>query len=81
MKFLDSLRFRIATLFRRSQMSSEMEDELRSHIQHRADDLERSGLFRAEAERVERSSARISRMFASAFACCANLPASQLSPF
>ncbi|MGC1583491.1 MAG: permease prefix domain 1-containing protein, partial [Candidatus Acidiferrales bacterium] len=54
MKFLDSLRFRIATLFRRSQMSSEMEDELRSHIQHRADDLERSGLFRAEAERRAR---------------------------
>jgi hypothetical protein len=51
MKLLDSLRFRIATLFQRSQMNAEMEDELRSHIQLRADDLERSGLPRAEAER------------------------------
>jgi predicted permease len=51
MKLLDSLRFRIATLLHRSQMNAEMEDELRSHIQHRADDLERSGLPRADAER------------------------------
>jgi predicted permease len=51
MKLLDSLRFRIATLFRRSQMSADMEDELQSHVQHRADDLERYGLSRAEAER------------------------------
>lgn len=54
MKLLDSLRFRIATLFQRSQMSAEMEEELRSHIQLRADDLERSGLTRAEAERRAR---------------------------
>jgi predicted permease len=54
MRLLDSLRFRIATLFRRSQMNAEMEDELRSHIQHRADDLERSGLSRAEADRRAR---------------------------
>ena len=44
MKLLDSLRFRIATLFQRSQMNAEMEEEPRSHTQHRADDLERSGL-------------------------------------
>jgi len=31
-----------------------MDEELRSHIQHRADDLERSGLSRAEAERRAR---------------------------
>src|ERR1700720_1654613 len=31
-----------------------MEDELRSHLQHRADDLERSGLSRPEAERRAR---------------------------
>ena len=31
-----------------------MDDELRSHIQHRADDLERSGLLRFEAERQAR---------------------------
>ncbi len=32
MKLLDSLRFRIAALFQRSQMNAEMDDELRSHI-------------------------------------------------
>ena len=54
MKLLDSLRFRVATLFHRSRLNAEMEDELRSHIQHRADDLERSGVPRAEAERRAR---------------------------
>src|SRR5271165_4417799 len=54
MKLLDSLRFRIATLFERSQLNADMEEELRSHIQHRADDLERTGLARAEAERRAR---------------------------
>lgn len=54
MRFLDSIRFRITSLFRRSQVNAEMEEELRSHIQHRADDLERSGLARAEAERRAR---------------------------
>jgi predicted permease len=54
MKLLDSIRFRIATLFRRSDINAEMEEELRSHILHRADDLERSGLGRAEAERRAR---------------------------
>ncbi|HVN82944.1 MAG TPA: ADOP family duplicated permease, partial [Terriglobia bacterium] len=38
----------------RSQTESEIEEELRSHIQHRADDLERSGLDRAQAERRAR---------------------------
>ena len=54
MRLFDSLRFRMATLFQCSQMNAEMEEELRSHIQHRADDLERSGLPRAEAERRAR---------------------------
>ena len=54
MRFLDSLRFRVATIFHRSEMNADMEDELRSHIQHRADDLERSGLNRNEAERRAR---------------------------
>jgi predicted permease len=54
MKFLDPLRFQIANLFRRSRMNAEMEEELRSHIQHRADDLERSGLARSEADRRAR---------------------------
>jgi predicted permease len=38
----------------RSQIDADMEEELRSHIEHRADDLERSGLDRAEAERRAR---------------------------
>ncbi|MGH9710014.1 MAG: ABC transporter permease, partial [Candidatus Acidiferrales bacterium] len=54
MKLLSSLRFRIATLFHRSQANIEMDEELRSHIQHRADALERSGLPRAKAERRAR---------------------------
>ena len=54
MKLLDSLRLRIATLFHPSQVNTEMEEELRSHIQLRADDLERSGLPRPEAERRAR---------------------------
>ena len=54
MRHLDLMRFRVATLFQRSKMNTDMEDELRSHIQHRADDLERSGLNRAEAERRAR---------------------------
>ena len=41
-------------LFRRSRLEAELEDELRSHIQHRADDLERTGVSRAEAERRAR---------------------------
>jgi predicted permease len=40
--------------FRRSQIEKDLEEELRAHIQHRADDLERSGLNRAEAERRAR---------------------------
>jgi predicted permease len=44
----------LSRLFQRSQIEDEMEEELRSHIQHRADDLERSGLKRAEAERRAR---------------------------
>jgi predicted permease len=41
-------------LFQGSRNSREIDDELRSHIQHRADDLERSGLRRTEAERRAR---------------------------
>ena len=54
MRLLDSLRFRIANLLQRSRMNAEMEEELRSHIEHRADDLERSGVARAEAQRRAR---------------------------
>ncbi len=54
MKFLDPIRFRSATLFRRSRMNAEMEEELRTHIAHRADDLVRSGMERSAAERQAR---------------------------
>ena len=48
------LRSLAAKFFHRSEVAEEMEEELLSHIQHRADDLERSGLPRAEAERRAR---------------------------
>jgi predicted permease len=54
MKIFTSLRSFISNLFQRSQLNQEMEQELRSHIQLRADDLERSGLLRTEAERRAR---------------------------
>jgi hypothetical protein len=54
MRLLESIRYRIAALFQRSPRNAEMEEELRSHIQHRADDLERSGLSCAEAEQRAR---------------------------
>jgi predicted permease len=41
-------------LFHGSQVAEEMESELHAHIAHRADDLERSGLSRQEAERRAR---------------------------
>src|SRR5437763_15721004 len=40
-----------ARFLHRSQIETELEEELRSHIQLRADHLERSGLNRVEAER------------------------------
>jgi predicted permease len=44
----------IARLFRREHVDAELDDEIRSHIALRADDLERAGLDRAEAERRAR---------------------------
>src|SRR6266487_5196748 len=43
-----------ARFFHRFQTENDLEEELRSHIQLRADDLERFGLRRAEAERRAR---------------------------
>ena len=54
MQLLPYLRSLTARFFYRSQVEGEMEEELRSHIQHRADDLEHSGVNRAEAERRAR---------------------------
>jgi hypothetical protein len=39
MKFVAYFRSLAARFFHRSQTENEMEEELRSHIQHRADDL------------------------------------------
>src|SRR5437660_5927791 len=43
-----------ARFLHRAQTEQELEEELRSHIERRADDLERSGLERREAERRAR---------------------------
>jgi predicted permease len=54
MRLFDSFRLLRGKLLHRSSGNVEMEEELRSHIQHRADDLERSGLPREAAERRAR---------------------------
>jgi len=54
MKLLSSLRLSIAALFHRSQLNADVDEELLAHIQLRADDLEKSGLSRKEAERRAR---------------------------
>ncbi len=54
MRLLAYLRSLAAKFLRRSEVEDDMEEELRTHIQCRADDLERSGLHRAEAERRAR---------------------------
>ncbi len=51
MRFLAYFRSLATKFFHRSQLDNDMDEELRSHIQYRADDLERSGLHRSEAER------------------------------
>jgi len=42
-------------IFRRSRIEHDLEEELRSHVEHRADHLASSGLDRAEAERRARA--------------------------
>jgi putative ABC transport system permease protein len=54
MKFCTWLRTFLAFVFHRSQVEREMEAELRAHLESRAEDLERQGLPRAEAERQAR---------------------------
>jgi putative ABC transport system permease protein len=54
MKFFAALRTFLAFVLHRSQVEREMEDELRAHLERRADDLEHQGLSRAEAERRAR---------------------------
>ena len=54
MKVVAWLRTVILGVFRRPRVEQEMEEELRAHIQRRAEDLERSGMYRADAERRAR---------------------------
>jgi len=54
MKLLAYLRSVADRFVNRSRIENDTDEELRSHVQHRADDLERSGLDRAEAERRAR---------------------------
>ncbi len=51
MKILAYLRSLSTKFFRGAELDAETEEEIRSHIQLRADDLQRSGLTRAEADR------------------------------
>ena len=50
MKLLTSLCTSIVALFQRTALNAELDEELRAHIQLRADDLENSGLPRKQAE-------------------------------
>lgn len=54
MRLLAYLRSLASTLFRRANLDSELDEELRAHIRQHADDLERSGCNRLEAERRAR---------------------------
>jgi putative ABC transport system permease protein len=54
MKFLTSLRSLCSALFHSKHIDAELDEEMRLHIQNRAEDLERSGLSRGEAERRAR---------------------------
>jgi len=54
MSFFSTIRSLASAFLQRGQVNREMEDELRSHLQHRADDLQRAGISRTEAERRAR---------------------------
>ena len=54
MSLLSTLRSVASALFQRASVEDDTEEELRAHVQNRADDLERSGLTRTEAERRAR---------------------------
>ena len=51
---LTYLRALLSSLFHRTRLDSDLDEELRSHIARLADDLQRSGLPRPEAERQAR---------------------------
>jgi predicted permease len=51
---VEALHSLVMRLFRRSRVAADLEEELRLHIEYRADDLERTGMSRAKAERQAR---------------------------
>ena len=51
---LSYLRQLFSSLFHRAHLDADLDEELRAHIARHADDLERSGLSRAQAERQAR---------------------------
>ena len=54
MSLLTSFRSVFTALFDRGRVANETDEELRAHVENRADDLERSGMTRAEGERRAR---------------------------
>ncbi|HEY9125968.1 MAG TPA: ABC transporter permease, partial [Acidobacteriaceae bacterium] len=54
MSLISQIRAFTSRLFDRARLHADLEAELHAHIAHRADDLERSGLTQAEAERRAR---------------------------
>jgi predicted permease len=54
MKLFSSVRSVVSALLHRARVERDTDQELRAHVQNRAEDLERSGLTRAEAERRAR---------------------------
>ena len=54
MKVWASLQALLFAVLHRSQAESELDEELRAHVERRAEDLERSGIPRAEAQRRAR---------------------------
>jgi putative ABC transport system permease protein len=54
MSLLSSLRSVVSAMLNRPRVEKDTDEELRAHVQNRADDLQRSGLTREEAERRAR---------------------------
>ena len=54
MRLVNTLRALISTLFRRTRVELEMDEEMRAHIERRAEELKRPGVTREEAERRAR---------------------------
>ena len=54
MRLFSHLQHMAAKFFQGSKLAGDMDEELRAHVELRADDLERSGISRAEADRQAR---------------------------